>query len=54
MSKLRYSVTVQFDIEAGDAATLEEKMIDLADAGTITQIKAKSAGAGKKAAAEEQ
>ena len=48
MSKLRYSVTVQFDIDAGDAATLERRINDLEESGTIIQIKAKSAGAGKK------
>ena len=51
MSILRYSITVQFDIDAGDALTLETKMIDLAKSGTITQIKAKSAG---KTRAEEE
>ena len=50
MSILRYSVTVQFDIEAGDAATLNVKMTALEKVAQVTQIKAKSAGAGKKEA----
>ena len=49
MSKLRYSVTVQFDVDAGDAQTLKEKMDVCEVAGTITSVKAKSAGKGKKA-----
>lgn len=48
MSILRYSVTVQFDIEAGDSITLETNMSELQAIGKIVQIKAKSAGAGKK------
>ena len=54
MSKLRYSVTVQFDIDAGDADTLATKLDACEDIGTVAAIKAKSAGAGKKEPVEEK
>jgi len=42
--QLKYSVTVQFNIEAGDPETLSEKLTALAEIGYVSQIKAKSAG----------
>ena len=53
MSKLRYSITVQFDINAGDTETLEYKLAELYKLGALTQIKAKSAGVSKKEPKEE-
>jgi len=44
MSMLRYSVTVQFDVEAGDPQTLQERLNDLESVGEIVNVKAKSAG----------
>ena len=41
---LRYSVTVQFDVSAGDAGTLEDKLAELASVGLVADIKAKSTG----------
>ena len=41
---LRYSVTVQFDVDAGDTHTLEDRLSTLEAVGAITQIKAKSSG----------
>ena len=41
---LRYSVTVQFDISAGDTHLLEDKLTELTEVGTVIDIKAKSAG----------
>ena len=44
MHTLRYSVTVQFDVDAGDPETVQEKLTALEAIGSLVSVKAKSAG----------
>ena len=47
MSLLRYTATVQLDVEATDTATIDKFIRALANAGTIIETKAKSLAAPK-------
>ena len=47
MSLLRYTVTVQFDVDATDTSRIHEKLVDLGVVGDIIETKAKAIKAPK-------
>ena len=52
MSTLRYTVTVQFDVDATDTDRIAEKLNDLVLIGEVVETRAKAVSEKKKASAK--